>query len=38
MEHPEEDESPFDLSEDGPPALPNAISKHRRNMGGGIQI
>ena len=27
MEHSKEDESPSDLSEDGPPALLNAVSK-----------
>ena len=27
VEHPKEDESPFDLSKDGPPALSNAVSK-----------
>lgn len=32
MEHPEEDESPFDLSEDGPPALSMRLVNER---GGG---
>jgi hypothetical protein len=29
VEHSKEDESPLDLSEDGPPALSNAVSKTR---------
>ena len=33
MEHPKDDESPFDLSEDGPPTLRNTISKVRKKMG-----
>ena len=36
MEHPKEDESPFDLSEDGPPALRNGISKIRQKTGRGL--
>jgi hypothetical protein len=35
VEHPKEDESPFDLSEDGPPALYDMISKAREGMGKG---
>jgi len=38
MEHSKENESPFDLSEDGPPALSDGSAKHVRKRGRIVQI